>query len=273
MFGLSAAGVFAGWLIVGCSSGGSKADPYGPPPDFTTIQSRFESPTGTFAKGSESSVFDGFSQQTQNPSSSFGIGGVGASTSASGSSPTIKSQALHILGGNTTSSFCPSLADGLKAGQDSGSCSCPDGGSLLWEIDGLEQSKQSVQNGGPINVLAKVRAMQCTYQNESVDGTEFAEMKSSGAPSASDLLVLFDMHLVATGAVSLKLDADFVYDNGQYWFSVTVNDGNVVVGSESYDSATKTGTVIVRDRNDTWTCTLTNGTGTCTSQRGDTRQI
>jgi hypothetical protein len=272
IFACSAAGVFAGLLVVGCSSGGSTADPYGPTPDFTAIQSRFDSPTGTFAKGSESSVFDGFVQQTQNQSSSFGIGGVGTSTS-SGGTTTIKSQALHILGGNTTSSFCPSLASGLNAGQDSGSCACPSGGSLLWEIDGLEQSKASAQNGGPVNVIAKVRAMQCSVQNETVEGTEFAEIKSSGAPSASDLLMLLDVHLVATGAVSLKLDADFEYNNGQFWFSVTVNDGNVVVGSESYNSTTKTGTIIVRDRNDTWTCTLANGTGTCTSQRGDSRQI
>jgi hypothetical protein len=272
IFALSAAGVLVGSLVVGCSSGNSSADPYGAAPDFTAIQSRFASPTGTFAKGSESSVFDGFAQQAKNQSSSFGIGGLGTSTSGgSDNGAPLKSQALHLLGGNTTSSFCPQLASGIGNGQDSGSCSCPGGGNLIWEVDGLEQAKQS--SGGPINVIAKVRATQCTFQNETVDGTEFAQVKSSGTPNANDMFMLLDVHLVGTGAVSLKLDADFEYQNGQFWFSVTVNDGNVVVGSESYSSATKNGTIIVRDRDDTWTCTLTNGTGTCTSKSGQTRQI
>jgi hypothetical protein len=274
MLGLRAVGVLVGSLAVGCSSSGS-SDPYGATPDFTAIQSRFDTPTGTFAKGSENSVFGGYAQQMQNQSSSgigsIGIGGVGASSSSGAG--TIQAQALHVLGGGIAGRFCAALSLSLSAGQASGSCSCPSGGAIQWELDGLEQSKASVESGGPVDVVAKVRAAQCAVETEAVDGTEFAEMKSAGAPSANDLLMLLDVHLVATGTVALKVDADFEYVNGLSWASVSVNDGNVVVGSGSYNAATRTGTLVVRDRSDNWTCTLVNGTGTCTGQIGGPRPI
>ena len=83
-------------------------------------------------------------------------------------------------------------------------------------------------------------------------------------------MMLFDLHLVATAkGQTEKIDADFEYLNGKYWFSVGVNDGAVVVSSDSsWDATTKTGTIYVKDRNESWTCTFTNGKGTCTSDKG-----
>ena len=109
----------------------------------------------------------------------------------------------------------------------------------------------------------------------SIDGTEFAKIQSSGTPNASDLLMLFDLHLTGTAkGQTVKIDADFEYLNGKYWFSVGVNDGSVVVSSDSsWDATTKTGTIYVKDRNESWTCTFTNGKGTCTSDKGTSRDV
>ena len=87
--------------------------------------------------------------------------------------------------------------------------------------------------------------------------------------------MLFDLHMTATvKGEHERIDADFEYLNGKFWFSVGVNDGTVVVSSDAaWDAAAKTGTITVKDRNETWTCTFTNGSGSCSSDKGGSRPV
>src|SRR5205823_2645911 len=160
-------------------------------------------------------------------------------------------------GSSSTSSWCPAVVNAAKSGQDgTGSCACPDGGDLAWDLEGLQSSKQSLQSGGPVDVTVRVLVSGCRVKTAEVDGSEFVKMKSRGTPSAKDLLLLEDIHLSATnGSVHAQIDADFEFLDGKMWLSVSVNDGNVAVATAAWDSSTKTGTITVRDRNATWTCT------------------
>jgi len=257
-----------GLAVVGCSS--SSNDPFGPSPDFGHVEAQFQQPTGTFAKGSESKVFGQASQQQASTAGSFSVGGTPV-TSSSGTATQggVTSQALRFL--DTTqggTNFCPAL----QSGAESGSCACPSGGSLAYDLSGLQQLRN--YQSGPIDVTLRLHAAACASQDEMVDGSEFIHIASSGTPSAKDLRMLVDAHLTLTKAGRTdRMDLDFEYNNGQIWFSVTVDDGNVVVGTENWDSTTKTGTIVARDRNETWTCTLTAGKGTCTSDKGTVRDV
>ena len=83
-----------------CSS--SNNDPFGPDPDFTTIQSSLQRPTGTFARGSEASIIG--ASQSQKTSDGFPMGGFAApsgTATASGSG----SGAGSTAGDTTTASM------------------------------------------------------------------------------------------------------------------------------------------------------------------------
>ncbi len=251
--------------VVGCSS--SSHDPFGPTPDFLAVQARFAAPSGTFAPGSESQVLTGLSQQRAQQGGGFGIGGA-SSTSTSGSGGTT-AKSLRFLDVNGGTSFCPAL----QSGAESGSCACPNGGSLAYDLSGMQAMRN--YHGGSVDVTLKVRAEACTVNDASIDGTEFAKIKSIGTPSQADLLMLFDLHMTATvKGEHERIDADFEYLNGKFWFAVGVNDGTVVVSSDAaWDGTAKTGTITVKDRFETWTCAFTGGKGTCASDKGTSRDV
>lgn len=268
-----------------CSS--SNNDPFGPDPDFTTIQSSLQRPTGTFARGSEVSIIG--ASQSQKTSDGFPMGGFAApsgTATASGSgagstaggttTASMQMQSLRILGGpSSTSTWCPAISTGDGAG----SCSCPGGGSLAYDFSGVDAVKARAQTGatGPVDVTLRVHADQCTVQGITIDGGEYVKVESAGTPSASDLFMLLVVRLgvrIAASPDEHRLDVDALYDDGKFWVAVRVDDGVVVVSSDTgWDSATKTGTIYVKDKNATWTCTLTNGAGQCTSNTGETRQV
>src|SRR5207244_292336 len=116
---------------------------------------------------------------------------------------------------NGGTSFCPAL----ESGAESGSCACPGGGTLAYDLSGMQQMRS--YHGGSVDVTLKVRAEACTVSDASIDGTEFAKIKSTGTPSQQDLLMLFDLHMPATAKGQReRIDADFEYLNGKFWFSV-----------------------------------------------------
>jgi len=258
-------------MAMACSS---SDDPFGPDPDFSAIHQEFTSPTGTFARGAELSIIGGASQQHTSVNGGFAMPTVDAATTSgtgSSSGSTAGMQSLRILtsGSSNAGSWCSDIA----SGKTSGSCGCPGGGTLVYDFSGL----QTARSGGPIDVTLRLHASQCTVDGNRVDGGEYLKLRSSGTPSASDLFMLMVLRLevkLASDPLTHKLDLDMEYDDGSWWIAVRVDDGFVVVGTKTgWDGATKTGTIYVRDRNASWTCTLTNGTGTCTSNTGETRQV
>src|SRR4051794_31424682 len=89
-----------GVVVAGCGSDAS--DPFGPDPDYASVQQRFSSPTGTVSERNLSAVFSRYSEQRD--MSALGNVGLGTSTTTTGASSSASgthSQALHILGGTS----------------------------------------------------------------------------------------------------------------------------------------------------------------------------
>jgi hypothetical protein len=237
-------------LLAGCGSG-SQPDPFGPEPDYGAIKAQLDHPTGTFAPGTEKTVLSTYSsQQTSASTYSFG-----SATQTSGQA------------NGTANSWCSAMA----GGQTSGSCSCPNGGSLVYDIPTPAQSSQS------IDVTEKARFQACIDQGVTLDGTEFVhvhESTASGAQQPSDFWMILDAHLTATTqGMTEQVVMDALFDTSGMWISISVNDGSVAVGLTASGTAQGGATYTVRDRNETWTCTVNNGAGSCTSSLGNTRQF
>jgi len=242
--------------LLGCSSGGS-GDPYGATPDFNVVQGRFDHPDGTLNSGNAGSVFG-----TMGTSSSAGavnvFGGGSSSSSSSSSSATpgaATTQALHLLTTTSSTPSCPAL----QQGQKSGSCACPSGGTFQYEIDG-----DTTASNGNADVTMRVAASACASGNVTIDGTEYANIKSSAGSFA--MLVEADLTVTEPGkTVTLNLDESIT--DGGLALAVKVADGYVVMTATS--NGTGGGTFTIRDRQGTWTCTSANGTGgSCTGPGG-----
>lgn len=267
-----ASAVAMGSALGACSS--APSDPYGPSPDFNQLQAKYDHPSGTFARGSEAAVFGSYTSQRGGGANQYGIttnGAGGGATDNAGSGVTTKSlRILDNAGGTSSATWCSALAHG----DASGSCACPSGGTVYYDMSGVQQLR--AQHGaGPIDITLRLRYDACAIETTKIDGHEFAKMKSVGAPSAADLEMLLDAHFrVSAPGLSEKVDLDLFYVDGKWWIAVGVDDGFIVVGSGSgYSGATKTGTIYVRERGASWTCTLANGHGTCTSDQGETRSV
>lgn len=251
-------------IMLACGS--SSDDPFGPEPSYADIKAQFDHPTGTFAAGSEKSIFSTYDGQA-NANTAYNV--LGSQTGSSTPSTTMQaSHGLRILGGvGNASTWCGAL----QQGQASGSCGCPQGGTFVYDLSGIEQARQQ---SGVVDVTAKLRFEACAVDQATVDGREFLHMHadSSAGGQLADFYMLLDAHLTATAPdQKATIDLEALFDNGGFWASIKVNDGNVAVATTT--GGTQNGKVVVKDRNETWTCALTNGAGTCTSDKGGSRQI
>jgi hypothetical protein len=255
-----------GLVVAGCG-GSDSSDPFGPEPDYASVQQRISSPTGTVSERNMSAIFSRYSEQRD--TSALGNVGLGTSTSASTSTgtATTHSQALHILGGSSgLTASCSALAHGNVTG----SCSCPSGGSFTYDFGGLRAVQQS---SGPIDASLKVRFDACHMNDLGLDGREFVHVHadrggSSVDVSTLDLLLVADL-TVSKGAETHTIDLAAILRNGELELALAVDDGWVTVRATS-SGAAGTGSFVVRDRNGSWTCDVTNGAGTCHDDKGNT---
>jgi hypothetical protein len=267
-----------GGLSVGCSSGAN--DPFGPDPDYRALEAQLRNPTGTFRSENAGSVFSKTSGQIQAQQTNdlAGAGSVtGTSVGASSSTSTKSLDLLDTVVNGSNKVVCTSI----QQGNLTGSCTCPSGGSFDYDYTGLEAARG--YKGGPLDVSLKVRLNGCASGGVTVDGKEFVNMHvdatqtttASGKTTTTlnDMRLLLDAHLTAaTAKESHKVDFTFLYENGKMWMSIAVDDGNVVIGtSGGWDG--RNGSIVIRDKNESWTCVLSNGAGKCTSDKGATRDV
>jgi len=265
-------GAIVGMAMMGCSSSSSGSDPYGGTPDFASIQQEFRAPTGTFA-GHENAAFNAFSQQQSNSNSLSGFTfGAGGGTTAQ----SFVNTRLRTLGvGTASSASCDIAANGSSS---SGSCTCHGGGSLSYDLSGLQQYTDAAQKGGPVDATIKIAASGCKSQDgtESVDGKIFENFRgtvpapgTTQDPKTADFAIMLDAHVTAqtpaAGSVHVDLDVMFAALNGLYseYFVIHVDDGTEVIGGQ-WDANTKTGSITVTDKNGTWTCTGDGKVAHCT---------
>jgi len=262
-------------VVVGCG-GSDSSDPFGPEPDYASVQQRISSPTGTVSERNVSALFSRYSEQSDTSAvANLGIGkSTGTSTSSgtgSGTgtgSATTQSQALHILGG---SSGLTASCTALTQGNVTGSCSCPSGGSFTYDFSGLRSVQQS---SGPIDASLKVRFDGCQMNNLGLDGREFVHFHANRGGSSIDvnsldLVIVADL-TVTKAAETHTIDLAAILRQGQLEIAIAVDDGWVTIRATSSGTA-GTGSFVVRDRNGSWTCDVTNGSGTCHDENGNTR--
>lgn len=281
--GIVLAGAIVGIGAIGCSSSSASNDPFGGAPDFASIQQQFKSPTGTFA-GQESVALAGYSDQQSNSGaalSGFSLGAGGGDTSAQA----YMGYRLHSLGVHPESGASCNI--GANGGGETGSCNCPGGGTIQYDISGLKQYSEVAQKGGKVDATVRLSAQGCKSADgqDSIDGKIFENFRgtvpAAGTqqdPKTQDFAIIVDAHLTAvTKGKSIKADITFEFAaiNGVYseWFLVKVSDGSVAV-SGSWNSTTKTGQITVTDKNGTTTCTATDGkTAVCTGPGGEKHTI
>jgi len=266
---LVAASSFA-LVAVGCS-GSDSSDPFGAEPDYAAVQQRISSPTGTISERNMSAVFSRYSEQRDMSAlSNVGIGSSTSSTTttATGGTTTTHSQSLHILGGSSgLTASCSALAQGNLTGN----CSCPSGGSFTYDFSGIRSVQQST---GPIDASIKVRFDACHTNDVGLDGREFVHLHANRGGSSVDLdsldLVLVADLTVSKAAETHTIDLAAILHQGQMEIAIAVDDGWVTIQGTS-SGAAGSGSFVVRDRNGSWTCDVTNGSGTCHDDKGNTR--
>lgn len=261
--------LFASILVlaaVGCSSSNG-SDPFGPDPDYAAIDQRFASPDGTFTNANAGSVFSKYGDNKQT-SQDVDMSGA-TSGSSSSSSSGVHSQALKVLDlaqtGGSTSPRCIAL----EHGDETGSCSCPDGGSFAYDFTGA----RALQNAsGPIDVSLKLRLEACASKGIVIDGREFvrlhADRAAGGKVDEKSVGALLVADITARkGAETHTIDLAARFESGQVEIAIQVDDGWITIRGDGES-------FVVRDRNGTWTCQKSaTGGGSCTNATGETRKF
>lgn len=258
-----------GLVVAGCS-GSDSSDPFGPEPDYASVQQRIQSPSGTISERNMSALFSKYSEQRG--MSALGNVGLGTSTTTSSGTgtgtATTHSQALHILGG---SSGLTSTCSALAQGNTTGSCACPSGGTFAYDFEGLRVIQQS---SGVIDASLKVRFDACHMNDLGLDGREFVHVHAARGGSSVDLnslevLLVADL-TVSKGAETHTIDLAAIVHKGEMEIALAVDDGWVTIRATSSATA-DAGSFVIRDRNGAWTCTVNNGSGTCHDDKGGTK--
>lgn len=242
--GLSVAG-----LLIACGGDDSSSSSSGGVPDFNTLKTELTVPTGTMAAGEEGAVADGLSKSQESQSGSP-FGGVG------------------------TSSLKPQAAcnEGSFQGGQSGTCDCPGGGSITFDLSGMQQAQQQ-QQGGNVNYTVSYSANACVDDGQTMDGSVYWHYEGN-TQTPQDAFFIYAIHLSLSGKRTARYDIDYLYQNGKVVFKVDVKDGSVLVSAEgNWNRETKTGSFTVKDKNETWTCTAENGKGECKSEKGTVRSF
>lgn len=232
--------------LVGCSSSEEDAPP--PAPDFAAIEQRFENPDGTLSGGNVKSVL-------WNATGSGALPMFGGMSTSSGQSDT---QSFGLRPRANAFEGCAAPT----SGQRTGSCACPEGGSLSWDYQGGGNASSS-------DVTMRFGLDACGVEGSVIDGSQYVRIQSSGSGKSASFSMLTVMDATVTkDGQTHKFDFQVRMKNNELELAAKVDDGWVVVSvSASADRSQFT----VRARNGSWTCASgADGSGACTSSTGET---
>jgi hypothetical protein len=247
-------------VMGGCGSSSEGGDGFGSEPDLAGAKARFDHPDGTFSGANASQVLD---RGSEGSSSADGLN-FGAPTGSGSGSSTTKSLGLHVLDA-TSGRSSPFNCNAFSSGQQTGSCTCPSGGSIDYVI-------RSDGEGAARGAVMKIRMNACASGDSMVDGNEYLDIRTDTTVQTKpvfSMLLIIDAQVTNAG-VSKHIDLQSRYSNGSAEIAVKVDDGWVVVRVESPNNG-ESGSWTVRDKNGSWTCTVDNGHGTCSSDKGETK--
>lgn len=229
--------------------------------------------TGTRAlKETKSQRTSGDAAMKANP-----LGGGGSGSVDPQSARGVGLRSVRILAEDGAIAKC---AD-IEAGKDSGSCECPGGGSLSYDIPNLKAMMSQEKPEGEVSVAFAYD--KCVLDGTTHDGSlamllsdksvvKVPEAKSSSGESSDEAPAVavsgaMNMLVVADGLKvgDETLDFAFAFDQGRFFYAPEVDDKGGYVLTELDLTASSTGTR-VHAKNGTFTCD--ESTGTCTGEDG-----
>jgi hypothetical protein len=199
--------------LAGCQH--APADDFGPIPNTAAIAAQLANPTGTFPLGDEKAMFAQF--DTQMLAATI----VRHVTNAHSFVVPMAPSVVDMVAVRSTE-FCADLRS-----QVSGSCACPDGGSIAWKTKDL--GAQSVQH---TSVQMKITLSACAVSPVVEDGAIFAQIDEQplDASSSESVVGLIDYHTTLTsGGQTTKLDFDVELLTDSMQMSVPVRDGFLLI--------------------------------------------
>ncbi len=244
---------FGALLVTVCATGcgGGDDKPSGGSADFSALQKKYSSPSGTLSAGDKDAIIAGLNKQSD--ASGSGITPLGARVPGvvgSGKGP-------HVL------DDAPFTCGTPAQGSTSINCPCTGGGSVA--ISGsATQDGSSVQSSESFNNCKFTEASTSVV----VNGSMTYAMISSPPPAMTIVKENFTETVTPPGE-TIKLDLDYAEIGDMISYSVDVADGNVLLSvTGAWDSTTDTGSFTVTTKDGTSTCTLSNGAGSCTGPGG-----
>lgn len=265
--------------IVGCgssedASGGAK----GASATTSAARARFTSgPTATLTKANGSRALS--ETKRQGASGAGALKGNPLGGSDGSSTKSLATRSLHILGGDepplteagASSSVGSTCAD-IAADKDKGSCACPGGGKLAYDVPNLKALKaQSASLPDEIDMALTYQA--CVMEGTKYDGSLGILMSkksvvkvdskesSAASPAAGGMNMLIVANDLTIGGD--KLDFAFAMEGGQFYYAPSVDDkGGYVLSELSFSGDTK-----VHAKNGTFDCKVdSGGAGECTNE-------
>jgi hypothetical protein len=239
--------------IAGCSS--SAADDFYPIPDLTAIRAASLAADGSFAAGNEAAIFAMFDAQALAAQIIPGLTDVPSVVTPP--APSFIDPVAKL-----SYDFCRDLY--LK---ESGSCACPDGGSMKWK---LKETGSQTSPGG--SGVFKITLSACTASGSQEDGTIFFENGNQPwviSYSSDDLI---DYHTTLTGGGhTTNLDFGLEVTDSAQTMNVKVDDGHVSIEWDAHQGVGGS-RYTVHARNGAYSCTRQyGGGGTCTGPSNDNR--
>ncbi len=234
-------------IAVGCGGGGSTtSDTFGPDPDFGTLDARLSTPTGTMSAPTV---------------------GLAAALLDAIRSPQVGIDALTRVTPSNTS------CDALGHRDAAGTCACPAGGSFAYDFSALAD-----HSSGSAPKVVRMRLSRCHTADLVLDGEEFAELTDGAASIVTAQLAVSRVAATAPSSEVPPSSDVVVWSTGAgLWARVAVSDGAIVVGSADSASPSPSasaptsplGTVTVKDRSTTWTCSVTGPEPLCAGVRNE----
>lgn len=237
-----------GFVLVACGGGDSEGQGL-PEPNFVEIRDRFEHPDGTLNNNNGSQVVAGASGNST--ASLFGAIGGGSSSTSSGT----KTASLHPLANAGIN--CDSLQPGNNT---SGTCTCAEGGTVDVAATVTTSADNKVSDA-----IVKIRLNNCGVQGIVANGNEYVNTHTDVTDSTHpNIAIVTVADLTATkGTLTEHVALNMRLSNSTVEYAVQVNDGWVVVSADAVN-----GTLTIRDRNGSWTCTRSGAQTSCTGSNG-----
>jgi hypothetical protein len=247
--GIAACGVLGAATGVGC--GGSSK---GSSPDLSALRTLYASPTGTLTGAEIKTVGDALTKEQSTDTSSIAVLSV--------------KKSIDRVSGRIYVEDAPG-ANPYTCGPASSSgesCTCNGGGTF---DEAFAASSDETSFEGTLAYHDCTTSYDDgTGDGETIDGTlNYAEYLDS-----SPAIIAYSGSLDITAAgTTVHEDLNYASIGGTLTYSVSVSSGNLLVqASGSWDGTTDTGTFTVIDHSATWQCTLSNGSGSCSSSTGAT---